>query len=93
MKKSYFKPFKLIKMRCAKTQKGGYLVQVNTVYGCYTDREGTFLRSVEDVTEEFAWAEETWSNYEEIEFPTEFEQPLLKSLEYLTEYRQSLVVG
>lgn len=78
-------------MLCVKTQKGGYLVLVNEKYGCYLDKEGNFTRSVDNIETEVEWAKEKWQNYEEVELPLDIEQPLLKYLPYVSQYKQSLV--
>lgn len=78
-------------MLCVPTQKGGYLVQVNGVYGCYTDKEGNFLRSVDNIDTEIEWAKNNWKVYGEVQLPQELEQQLLKCLQYVNEYKDSLV--
>ena len=78
-------------MLCAKTKNGRYLVKVNEYYGCYADEEGNLVRSVEDIEAEMIWAEQEWDTYEETTFPPELEAQLLKCLEYVVEYKATLV--
>lgn len=79
-------------MIAIKTKNGGYLVKVNDIYGCYTDKDGSFLRSVRDgIQNEMEWAKDNWNNYEEEEFPKEKKELLLKELTHIQDYKDSLV--
>lgn len=79
-------------MYAVQTQKGGFLVIVNQFYACYCDCDGNFIRSVENIEEEIAWAKEKWHVYEEKEFPEDKRETLEKSLQYINEYKESLAM-
>ena len=72
------------------TSNNGFFIIVNTVYGCYVDRDFNFRRSVEDLDAEIAWAKEKWQKYEEASLSTDEEKILLNQLQYVSEYKQSL---
>ncbi len=69
----------------------GYLVLVNENYGCYTDLEGVFRRSVDNIQKELDWVNEKWESKEQIDFP--FAENLLKELQYVNEYKTSMALA
>lgn len=70
-------------MFCTKTKNGRYLVKVSDTYGCYTQEDGTFIRSVDNITEEWVFAQ-SWESFKEEQFP--HEEVLLKALQYVSDY-------
>ncbi len=87
MAKLLFKAIQTIK----NGKPGGYLVIVNENYGCYTDLEGVFRRSVDNIHEELTWVNKTWKNKEQIDFP--FTESLIKELQYVPEYKTSMALA
>lgn len=81
--------------KAIQTTKGGkpngYLVLINENYGCYTDLEGAFRRSADNIQKELDWVNEKWENKEQIDFP--FTENLLKELQYVNEYKTSMALA
>ncbi len=75
--------------KAIQTKNGGYLVIVNQTYGCYTDEDGSFRRSVDNIETEILWATDKWDNKEIIDFP--HTDSLFKELQYVQEYKESLI--
>lgn len=74
-------------MILVKTKKGRFLVKVNNRYGCYVNADGTFVRSVEDIEKEMAWAKENWEHYKEEKPSPKFKETVLSGLKYVAEYK------
>lgn len=72
------------------TDKGRLLVRINENYGCYTEADGSFLRSVPDIQTEWEWAKEKFKNKEENSLSNKIEESLTKQLQYVAEYKNSL---